>query len=100
MFAANEDDAADFTHGIPQMLALLNHPRLRGGGKAVDELLKAKLGPAAAVERLYLATLSRRPTADELAETVAFVAGRPDPAKAYAAVLWTLVNRSEFLLVR
>jgi len=72
LFVTNEEDATDFTHGIPQMLAMLNHARLRSGGKAVDELLKAKLEPSIAVETLYLATLSRRPTSEESAEATAF----------------------------
>ncbi|HEX4607989.1 MAG TPA: DUF1549 domain-containing protein, partial [Urbifossiella sp.] len=100
LFATNEDDATDFTHGIPQLLALLNHPRLRAGGKAIDELLKGKPDPAAGVEALYLATLSRRPTAEEVGEATSFLARRPDPRRGYSGLLWVLVNRSEFLLVR
>jgi hypothetical protein len=99
LFATNKEDATDFTHGIPQMLALLNHPRLRSGGKAVDALLKAKVGPEKAVETLYLSTLSRRPTTDELKEAQAFIAKCKDQRRAYKGVLWMLVNRSDFLLV-
>ncbi len=100
LFATNEEDSTDFTHGIPQLLALINHPRLRMGGKFVDELLKAKLEPHVAVEHLYLATLSRRPTAEELSEATAFLAKRADAKRGYSAVLWTLINRSEFMLIR
>lgn len=100
LFATNKENATDFTHGIPQFLALINHPRLRSGGKTVDELLKANVEPAKAVDALYLATLSRRPSAEELAEARQFIERCKEPRKAYSGVLWTLINRSEFLLVR
>jgi len=100
LFGVNEDDATDFTHGIPQMLALINHPRLRTGGKTVDELLKAKMAPEQAIATLYLGTLSRQPTSLEMNETKQFLAASSDPRRAYNGLLWTLVNRSEFLLHR
>ena len=58
------------------------------------------LAPAQIIERLYLSTLSRRPTAEERAESVAYTAACDEPAQAYTDVLWMLVKRSEFLFVR
>jgi hypothetical protein len=100
LFGINEDDTTDFTHGIPQILALMNHPRLRGGGKTVDELLAAKLSPERMVTILYEGTLSRRPTAEERTESLRYLAAGRDSRRALNGLLWTLVNRSEFLLVR
>jgi len=100
LFTTNEDDATDFTHGIPQFLALINHPRLRTGGKTVEGLMKAKSTPEQTVEALYLSTLSRRPTSEEATEAQTFVGKSKDPVKSYNGVLWMLVNRSEFILVR
>jgi len=100
LFSTNEEDATEFTHGIPQFLALINHPKLRSGGKTIDELLKAKLEAPAIVESLYLSTLSRKPTADELNDATTFISKASESRKGYNAVLWMLVNRSEFLLVR
>ena len=101
-FGTNKEDATDFTYGIPQLLTLINHPRLLAGSKALDAYLKANptATPEQTVEWLYLTTLSRRPTADELADAQRYVKKAADPAKASAGVLWTLVNRSEYLLVR
>lgn len=100
-FGTNEEDAADFTHGISQMLTLVNHPKLQGGSKALAAWQKQnpQATPEQTIERLYLATLSRRPTPEETDEAVRYVARRPDAAKAYDGVLWMLVNRSEFLLI-
>lgn len=35
-FGTNEEDATDFTHGVAQMLTMINHPRLLAGSHAVD----------------------------------------------------------------
>jgi hypothetical protein len=99
-FCTNKEDTADFTHGIPQLLTMINHPRLTTSSKALDDLLKSKADNAKAVEWLYLATLSRRPTEQESGEAEAYIAGSKDSAKAKIGVLWMLANRSEYLLVR
>ncbi len=69
-FGTNKEDATDFTHGIPQMLTMINHPRLLAGSKTLDEYRKRKPipSPEQTVEWLYLSTLSRRPTREEQAE--------------------------------
>ena len=101
-FGTNEDDATDFTHGIPQMLAMINHPRLLEGSKALEEHLKAKPAPSPeqTVDWLYLSTLSRRPTESESLDAVDYVNRSKDRNRAYVGVLWMLVNRSEFMFVR
>jgi hypothetical protein len=102
-FGTNEDDASDFTHGIPQMLAMINHPRLLAGSKACDDFRTKTMPtptPEQTVEWLYLTTLSRRPTKEESAEAVAFQARAESAASGWSGILWMLVNRSEFLLIR
>jgi hypothetical protein len=98
-FGTNEEDATDFTHGIPQMLTMINHPRLLAGSKALDQYRKANPGgrPEQFVEWLYLGTLSRRPTTEELEEARRYLQRSPD---SYLGVLWALINRSEYLLIR
>jgi len=98
-FFTNEEDATDFTHGIPQALAMLNHPRLLAGSKALETFLKSTPAPSPqqTVEWLYLSTLSRRPAAEESADALAFLGKSGDAAKAHAGLLWTLVNRSEYI---
>jgi hypothetical protein len=101
-FGTNKEDATDFTHGIPQLLTMLNHPRLLASSKALEAYLKANPSatPEQSIEWLYLATLSRRPTDPEQADAQRYLKKTADPAKGHAGVLWMLVNRSEFLLVR
>jgi hypothetical protein len=100
LFVTNKEDRTDFTHGIPQFLALLNHPRLRAGGKTTEALGKAGGKPETLVETLYLATLSRRPTGEETAEALELLGKIKDRKRGLNVLLWTLINRSEFLLVR
>ena len=101
-FGTNEEDATDFTHGVAQMLTLINHPRLQVRSKALDAFQKTApdASVAATLEWLYLSTLSRRPGELELQEACEFVERLSDRAKAFDGVLWMLINRSEFLLAR
>jgi len=101
-FGTNEEDRTDFTHGVAQMLTLINHPRLLGDSKSLAEFLKntPDASPTQVIEWLYLSTLSRRPTAEEQREADEYLAQTPDRAQAYRGVLWMLVNRSEYILVR
>lgn len=55
---------------------------------------------ALAIEWLYLNTLSRRPTELETAEAMNYVEQMSDSRAALNGVLWMLINRSEYVLVR
>ena len=68
---------------------LLNHERLLGTKKGAD-----------AIEELYLATLSRRPTDEEMKSMTAYVSSAPTMIEGYGDVLWALLNCSEYTLVR
>jgi hypothetical protein len=60
-----------------------------------------RLDTAGGVEALFLATMSRRPTAEESAKFVRYVdSGGPakDPKRALADVFWALLNCSEFIV--
>ncbi|MBY0228475.1 MAG: DUF1553 domain-containing protein, partial [Gemmataceae bacterium] len=57
----------------------------------------AKKEAAEAVEELYLATLSRRPTAGETRKAKAHLAKAEDARKGLEDLLWALLNSREFL---
>jgi hypothetical protein len=104
-FFRTQDDAAEVTeygHGIPQSLKLLNADQFNRTLPVAAGLAKANLSRSAAVERLFLAALSRRPTVDEQKLMADFLdrrkAGRPEDG--YSAVLWALINSSEFVMNR
>lgn len=94
---AEEANTTDYDAGIPQALRLMNNARY-SGANAARSFVKPGAKPAQVIEELYLATLSRRPTADELTRLTAFVGS--GSADAYGDVLWAILNSSEFTMVR
>jgi hypothetical protein len=94
---AREDDPA-----LPQVLHLLNNANVLAKVKADDgrvaTLLKANKDDAAAIEQIYLATLSRRPTAHEKELVAKHLAGVKNRAAGLQDVQHALMNLNEFLL--
>src|SRR5262249_35870167 len=84
--------------GIPRPQRLRNHrlmaaARLTAVANKAAELSRGT-APEKAVEKLYLSTLSRRPTADETKKMTEFVSKHQDTRAAYGDVLWVLLNSS------
>jgi hypothetical protein len=74
----------------------MNGPQLNNPA-SLDPLLKAGKSADEIFEQLYLRTLSRRPTAAEVLRLRAYVDRfSAEPRRAYADVLWCLINCSEF----
>ncbi|MBO0697363.1 MAG: DUF1549 domain-containing protein [Zavarzinella sp.] len=105
-FFQGGDNALPTTYeaGIPQALRLMNSPimaaaRLTNVANKAAEVTRGTTTEKA-IEKLYLTTLSRRPTADETKKMTEFVRKQQDPKAAYGDVLWVLLNSSEFALNR
>ena len=58
-----------------------------------------KLTPEQRVEELYLCTVCRLPTADELKVSLAYLQDKPNPVEAYQDLMWALLNSNDFLFV-
>jgi hypothetical protein len=73
--------------------------KLRPKGNRVARLLAEKKSDDEIVEELFLGALTRRPTAEEKAKALAYVAGKgkKNRPEAFADVLWALVNTAEFI---
>ncbi|HKB00634.1 MAG TPA: DUF1549 domain-containing protein [Gemmataceae bacterium] len=65
----------------------------------VAKLLSAKKSPDEIVTELYLATVSRRPTADELSACKKLLADAGDAKAFYQDLVWSLVNAKHFQFV-
>ena len=92
-------DPNDYPAGIPQVLRLMNANWMAQAPAAVRRTVRPDQPPARNIERLFLATLSRRPTAAELARLEVYLRdNKTDPTKAYADILWALLNTGEFAL--
>lgn len=93
----DDPDPTEYQAGIPQALYLMNAGHHYRIAKAANEVVARLKTPEAVVERLFLATLSRPPTAAELGAMTSHVARATDRRAAYHDILWALVNSSEFV---
>jgi len=100
-FLAGAESASvvDYEAGIPQALRLMNSA-IANNPAAVRTVIGSATKPEDAIERIYLATLSRRPTADEMKMLTDYIAKAGTPMIGYGDILWATLNSSEFTLVR
>ena len=108
-FTNQSDKATEVQMSILQALTLMNG-RLVADATSLErsEMLAAVVSApfmdtTERIETLYLAALSRKPTANELDRLLKYVdGGTPDnnkrPDRALADVFWALLNSSEFIL--
>ncbi len=86
---------------LSQALHLVNsttlHQKVIGENGRLATLLKANKPETEVLEELYLATLSRRPRADELTSIEELLREAPSRAEGLQDLLWTLLNSSEFV---
>jgi hypothetical protein len=104
---ATQDKRTEYHTSIPQALALMNSQLMADvtslqRSEALGAVTEAPfLDTQAKVETLFLATLSRKPTADEARRLVKYVndgGAAKDKKKALADVFWALLNSPEFIL--
>lgn len=96
-FATSEEpDDPEYSHGVPQVLQLMNGEDLNGSAllTSVSRSGTVKDG----IEHLYLATLSRMPHPRELTRMQSFIDSSASKTAGYYGVLWALLNSSEYVL--
>jgi hypothetical protein len=86
---------------LQQVLHLSFSPDLenkigRGDGR-IAKLMERKTPPEQAVEELYLAALSRVPTAAERQTAIGYLQKQQDQRRGLEDVLWVLLNTREFM---
>ncbi len=86
---------------LAQALQLINGPtvndKIRNPNNRLAKLLAAKMTDEAVLAELYMAALSREPSAEERRLALAHVERNADKRKAWEDVLWALINTREFL---
>jgi hypothetical protein len=85
---------------LSQALHLLNGSTVSGKisqGKVLDEMLAQKMSPQEIVENLYIRTLTRKPTAEELDNLSSLFGEGSDPKQALTDIFWALLNSREFI---
>jgi hypothetical protein len=84
---------------VQRSLALMNsefvHQAVKVGAKAANTAHGPKVGPEH-IEWLFLATLARRPTADESAAMLKLAKDDQKKGRGLEDVLWVLLNSAEF----
>jgi hypothetical protein len=89
--------------GLAQALYLLNDIELNakiGDAKGrLAKLVKQVDDDKQLIEELYLGTLARRPSEDELHKSLEFVAAAQNRTAGMQDVLWSLLNLREFIFV-
>lgn len=103
----DENDEAETLSGTySQALTLMNGELMTkaldpSAGTFLGELVRSKLSETEKIRRLYLAALSRPPTAKELASLQHVVrrAGPRPAAGVYQDIFWAVLNSNEFAIV-
>jgi hypothetical protein len=93
-----------FESTTDQVLFVANDSVMMGflrprAGNLADRLLKLpEDNPQQIAEELFLSTLTRRPTADDIADVTSYLAGQAGPARAAAVqdLIWAAISSSEF----
>jgi hypothetical protein len=101
-----EEVVEEFQGTIPQALLMMNGQIVTEGikvskGGNLDRLFKIRKSAADRVELMFLAALSRRPTASEKAEIISYIKRKGSAAQknkeGYEDAFWALLNTTEFL---
>jgi hypothetical protein len=71
--------------------------KIAGSGGRVARLVSSGARAEDVITELYLASLSRRPTGDELTASKELVAASPTPKEGYEDLFWALLNSKQFL---
>lgn len=85
---------------LSQSLHLLNGDTVNRKvqeGNVVGRMLTSKKMPSEIIEELYIRTLTRKPTNEELIRLSALVAEQADQKQALEDVFWALLNSREFM---
>jgi hypothetical protein len=96
------DPRETVTSSIPQALAMMNGVRINQAVRAVDQetvlgrLLYEIEDDEPLIEELYLRTLSRQPTDDELNIALEFCHTTRNRTAVFEDLFWALLNSSEF----
>ena len=89
---------------LTQALYMINsrdvHQKLRSANGVLTHSIKAKLNNRELVNELYLTTLSRYPTDEELKTAKAYLTESPKRRAGGEDLLWALISSREFIFVR
>lgn len=65
----------------------------------LKQLIESSESPAAALDRLFILTLSRQPTKDERTKLLEIIGDKATDVAIYQDILWSLINSTEFAFI-
>ena len=98
------DEATTFNGSIPQVLMMFNGNLVQeatstGKGGFLDAVATRGVAPKAKIDTLYLAALSRKPSAKEVAAANELLGARQgDVVGALQDIWWAILNSNEFII--
>jgi Tfp pilus assembly protein PilV len=98
------DDATTFNGSIPQVLMMFNGDLIKqatstGKGGFLDAVATSGASAKAKIDTLYIAALSRKPSAKEVATANAILKARGgDVVGALQDIWWAVLNSNEFII--
>jgi len=98
------DESTTFNGTIPQALALMNGEVVRDAvktdkGTHLREVLEGPDSDQVKIKKLYMATLTRAPSAKEVSMAQQMLKGNKDKIGAYQDLFWALLNSNEFIFI-
>ena len=105
-FRTSIDQRTDYQAGIPQALTLMNGPMIASATSETPKgILKSLSAPffddTTRIEKLFIAVLTRKPTAEEKKRYEEFLGNQPaavNKSDLLGDVLWVLINSAEFTM--
>jgi hypothetical protein len=96
-FHVEDANPLEYQVGIPQALRLMNSIQMNRTEAPIAAAMKADKTPAAVFNRLYVMSLSRPATAEEVQRLTAYVDKHGNTGRTYGDILWAILNSSEFV---
>ena len=72
------------------------HGKIAQGG-LIKQMLAEKKTPEEIIEKVYIRSLTRKPTPEETAQLMKVVQTAPDPDAGLQDVFWAVLNSREFI---
>jgi hypothetical protein len=85
---------------LSQALHLLNGATVNSkikSGKVVDRMLEQKLSPEEIITEIYLRSVARKPTPQEMESLIAAVQSQKNSRAALEDIFWAVLNSREFV---
>ncbi len=97
------EESSSFAGDVHQSLVMMNGPLMQQATSPAQDgvlatVLESDLPLPGKVRHMFMAAISRRPTAEELKVVSMMVASAEDPAALLQDVWWALLNSNEFIL--